>query len=75
MNDLQILNGDSLKVLPKLAAESVQSCLTSPPYRGLRDYDHPAQIGAETSPEIYVVSLDNCSRFRSSLLHQRREFI
>ena len=57
MNDLQILNGDSLKVLPKLAAESVQSCVTSPPYWGLRDYDHPAQIGAESSPEIYVENL------------------
>lgn len=57
MNDLQILNGDSLKILPKLAAESVQSCVTSPPYWGLRDYDHPAQIGAESSPEIYVENL------------------
>ena len=57
MNDLQILNGDSLKILPKLAAESVQCCVTSPPYWGLRDYDHPAQIGAETSPEIYVENL------------------
>ncbi len=53
----RILNGDSLKVLPKLAAESVQSCVTSPPYWGLRDYDHPAQIGAESSPEIYVENL------------------
>lgn len=57
MNDLQILNGDSLQVLPTLAAQSVQSCVTSPPYWGLRDYDHPAQIGAELSPEIYVENL------------------
>ena len=57
MTDLQILTGDSLTILPTLAAESVQCCVTSPPYWGLRDYEHPAQIGAETSPEIYVENL------------------
>ena len=57
MSDLQIINGDSLTVLPTLAAESVQCCVTSPPYWGLRDYEHPAQIGAEASPEIYVENL------------------
>jgi len=40
-----------------LDAESVQCCVTSPPYWGLRDYDHQAQIGAETSPEEYVKHL------------------
>ena len=57
MSDLQILTGDSLKVLPTLAAESVQCCVTSPPYWELRDYDHPAQIGVESSPELYVSNL------------------
>lgn len=57
MNNLQILTGDSLAVLPTLATESVQCCVTSPPYWGLRDYDHPAQIGAEPSPELYVENL------------------
>lgn len=57
MSNLQILIGDSLKILPSLVAESVQSCVTSPPYWGLRDYDHPAQVGAESSPEIYVENL------------------
>ena len=57
MNNLQILTGDSLAVLPTLAAESVQCCVTSPPYWGLRDYEHPAQIGAELSPEFYVENL------------------
>lgn len=57
MNNLQILTGDSLEILPTLAAESVQCCITSPPYWGLRDYEHSAQIGAETSPEIYVDNL------------------
>lgn len=53
----EVLVGDSLEVLPKLDAESIQSCVTSPPYWGLRDYDHPAQIGAEPSPDLYVENL------------------
>ncbi len=57
MNNLQILTGDSLTILPTLGAESVQCCVTSPPYWGLRDYEHPAQIGSEPSPEIYVENL------------------
>lgn len=57
MSDLQILTGDSRTVLPTLVAESIQCCVTSPPYWGLRDYDHPSQIGAESSPELYVENL------------------
>jgi DNA modification methylase len=57
MSDLRILTGNSLTLLPTLEAESVQCCVTSPPYWGLRDYDHPAQIGAELSPELYVENL------------------
>ena len=33
-----ILTGDCLEILPTLEAESVQCCVTSPPYYGLRDY-------------------------------------
>jgi DNA modification methylase len=36
---LRILNGDSLSVLPTIPAESVQCCVTSPPYWGLKDRD------------------------------------
>lgn len=54
---LSILSGDCLKVLPSIENESVQCCVTSPPYWGLRDYDHPDQIGSESSPEIYVKNL------------------
>lgn len=57
MNKLQILTGDSLEILPTLKEESVQCCVTSPPYWGLRDYEHPAQIGSESSPETYVENL------------------
>lgn len=55
--EVTILTGDSRELLFDLPSESVQSCITSPPYWGLRDYDHPAQIGAESSPEQYVTNL------------------
>lgn len=57
MSNLQILTGDSFAILPTLMTESVQCCVTSPPYWGLRDYEHPAQIGSEPSPELYVENL------------------
>lgn len=53
----RVIIGDCLEVLPTLQAESTQCCVTSPPYWGLRDYNHPNQIGVEPSPEIYVENL------------------
>jgi DNA modification methylase len=35
----------------------VQTCVTSPPYFGLRDYGHPGQIGLEQTPEQYVAAM------------------
>lgn len=52
-----IYNGDSLEVLKQLPAESVQMCVTSPPYWGLRDYGVDGQIGLEKTPEEYVDKL------------------
>lgn len=57
MSDLQILEGNSLHILPTLSEKSVQCCVTSPPYWGLRDYDNDEQIGAEASPDLYVQNL------------------
>jgi len=36
--DVTIYNGDALKILKTLESETVQTCVTSPPYWGLRDY-------------------------------------
>jgi DNA modification methylase len=36
---------------------SVQCCVTSPPYWGLRDYGHDGQIGLESTPEAYVARM------------------
>jgi DNA modification methylase len=40
---MRILEGDALACLRKLPDESVQMCVTSPPYWGLRDYSIPKQ--------------------------------
>ena len=53
----QVLQGDSLDVLRTLDAESVQTCITSPPYWGLRDYGSEGQLGLEPTPEQYVENL------------------
>jgi len=37
-----------------LADGVVQTCITSPPYWGLRDYGEPNQLGLEHTPEEYV---------------------
>ena len=49
--------GDALTVLRTLPDESVYTCVTSPPYWGLRDYGHAHQIGMEQTPEEYVAKL------------------
>lgn len=52
-----ILQGDALEVLKTLPDGSVQTCITSPPYFGLRDYGVQGQIGLEESPDQFVQSL------------------
>ena len=53
----EILLGDALERLHDLPDETVDMCLTSPPYFGLRDYGIAGQIGQEDSPEAYVEKL------------------
>jgi DNA modification methylase len=52
-----IIQGDALTRLKELPSESVDCCITSPPYFGLRDYGVDGQIGLEESPEAYVSKL------------------
>lgn len=49
--------GNCLDILPTLESGSVQTCVTSPPYFGLRDYGMPDQIGLEPTPEEFVAAL------------------
>lgn len=55
---LTILQGDSREVLETLDAGSVQCCITSPPYFGLRRYNGgAAEIGQEETPDAYIAEL------------------
>ena len=49
--------GPATEALKELPDESVDCCVTSPPYWGLRDYGHDEQIGLEQTPEQYVAAL------------------
>ena len=53
----KVLTGDVREMLALLPAKSVQCCVTSPPYWGLRDYGNAGQIGLEPTPELFVASL------------------
>ncbi len=55
--DVRLYLGDVLEVLRAMPAESVDTCVTSPPYWGLRDYGHDGQIGLEPNPEEYVARM------------------
>lgn len=50
----EIRNIDCLQGLRELPDCSVNCCVTSPPYYGLRDYGVDGQIGLEETPEAYV---------------------
>lgn len=54
MSENIIINRDCLAALRDLPDESVNCCVTSPPYYALRDYGMDAQIGREDSPEEYI---------------------
>lgn len=57
MSNFTIHHGDALAVLKTLPSESVQTCVTSPPYWSLRDYGVEGQIGLEDTPEAFVSRL------------------
>lgn len=50
----QIIQGDVIEALRSLPKGFIHTCVTSPPYWGLRDYGVPGQIGLEPTPEEYV---------------------
>jgi site-specific DNA-methyltransferase (adenine-specific) len=54
---VEIIQGDCLKSLRNLAPKSVNTCVTSPPYFGLRDYGDEGQLGLEETPEEFVENL------------------
>lgn len=53
----KIYQGNCIDVLKTFEDNSVNCCITSPPYYGLRDYGVEGQVGNENSPEEYVQKL------------------
>jgi DNA modification methylase len=60
--------GDAWALASELRPESCDCVVTSPPYFGLRDYNHPGQFGLERTPHDYVEKLvDLFARLRPAL--------
>jgi len=51
--------GDCREIMRNWAEKGIkaQTCVTSPPYYGLRDYGHDGQIGLEETPEEYIKAM------------------
>ncbi|WP_228068268.1 MULTISPECIES: DNA methyltransferase [unclassified Neisseria] len=54
-----LFTGDYCQILPELVRQGVkvQTCITSPPYYGLRDYGRTGRIGLEPMVNEYVENL------------------
>lgn len=52
-----IYNMDCMEGLAKIEDNTIDCCITSPPYWGLRDYGVDGQIGLEETPEEYVAKM------------------
>jgi DNA modification methylase len=57
IGDATLYLGDCLESLRAMPEVKVQTCITSPPYWGLRDYGVHGQLGLESTPEEYVARL------------------
>ena len=53
----KVIQGDCLEVMKNIHDNSVDCCITSPPYWGLRDYGTEGQLGLEKTPEEYVANM------------------
>lgn len=54
---ISVYLADARTKLAEFDTGAFQCCVTSPPYWGLRDYDHPNQIGAEPFLDDYIRDL------------------
>jgi len=69
---MRLLHGDALATLKTLPDESVNCCITSPPYWGLRDYGTDGQIGLERTPEEFIGKLVDVFREVRRVLRDAR---
>lgn len=66
----KIFNETNLETMKRIPDNFIDCIVTSPPYWGLRDYEHPDQIGLERTPEEYikkmVIVFNECQRILKS---------
>ena len=55
--NIDIYEGDCIEQLKRLADQSINTCITSPPYWGLRNYQEDKQFGMEDTPEEFISNL------------------
>jgi DNA modification methylase len=70
MTESKIIQGDCLSVLKTMESSTVNCCVTSPPYYGLRDYGMSGQLGLEPTPEEYVANLVSVFRECKRILRE-----
>jgi DNA modification methylase len=57
VSSAHIIIGDVRTALSSIPDGTVQTCITSPPYWGLRDYGNDGQLGLESTPDEYVENM------------------
>ena len=57
MSKYRVIVGDCIESMRGMSDQSVNCCVTSPPYFGLRDYGVDGQIGLEQTPEEYIAAM------------------
>lgn len=68
MNLNQCYFGDCVESMRQMPNGVINTCITSPPYFGLRDYGHAGQIGLEETPEQFIAKLVDVFREVKRLL-------
>ncbi len=56
-SNYEIVVGNCIDELKAFKPCQFQTCVTSPPYWGLRDYEHNGQIGAEETLDNYISNI------------------
>lgn len=77
MKTNEIINSDVIDALKGLPDNSIDCCVTSPPYFGLRDYGVEGQIGLEKTPEEYI-AIQTCpqnTQTRRHIVAEYRRFV
>lgn len=62
IGDASIYIGDCIESMRTMPDSSINTCVTSPPYFGLRDYGHAGQLGLESTPDEYIAKMVNVFR-------------